>query len=312
MIVAKISFVLLMFAGMAFSEDTLPQGKSAGDAAAKVDEQYPPRADNGVLQRATPLVNAHAHNDYQHKRPLFDALDHGFCSVEADIFLVEGRLLVGHTRFDLRPERTLQALYLDPLRARIEKNGGRVYAGGPTVTLLIDFKTKGPETYAVLRKVLAEYAGMLTVVEKGKVTEKAITAVLSGNAAQARAEILADSPQYAGIDGRPSDLSSDVPASLLPLVSESWGSQFKWRGEGPLPDGEKSKLLEMVKKAHEQGRRVRFWGTPDKADFWKVLREAGVDLLNADDLDGLQKFLLEQHPSDTDEKKTACSGSGEL
>ncbi len=42
---------------------------------------------------AAPLVNAHAHNDYAHKRPLADALDHGFCSVEADIFLVDGALI---------------------------------------------------------------------------------------------------------------------------------------------------------------------------------------------------------------------------
>ena len=25
-----------------------------------------------------PLIHAHAHNDYEHKRPLLDALDHGF------------------------------------------------------------------------------------------------------------------------------------------------------------------------------------------------------------------------------------------
>ena len=33
-----------------------------------------------------PLIHAHAHNDYQHKRPLLDALDHDFCSVEADVY----------------------------------------------------------------------------------------------------------------------------------------------------------------------------------------------------------------------------------
>src|SRR5437762_12180166 len=89
-----------------------------------------------------PLPQAHAHNDYEHKRPLLDALDNGFCSVEADIFLVEHELLVGHARKDLKPERTLQKLYLDPLRERIKANGGKVYSGGPTVFLLIDVKTE--------------------------------------------------------------------------------------------------------------------------------------------------------------------------
>ena len=46
------------------------------------------------VPRALPA--AHAHNDYLHKRPLLDALAQGFCSVEADIFLVDGALLVAH------------------------------------------------------------------------------------------------------------------------------------------------------------------------------------------------------------------------
>ncbi len=33
-----------------------------------------------------PLTRAHAHNDYEHKRPLWDALDRGFGSVGADIW----------------------------------------------------------------------------------------------------------------------------------------------------------------------------------------------------------------------------------
>ena len=42
------------------------------------------------------LTNAHAHNDYEHTHPLADALEQGFCSIEADIHLVNGKLLVAH------------------------------------------------------------------------------------------------------------------------------------------------------------------------------------------------------------------------
>src|SRR3954470_14608888 len=86
--------------------------------------------------QVVPLTRVHAHNDYEHKRPLFDALDHGFCSVEADIYLVNGQLLVAHDRSQVKPDRTLQSLYLDPLRERVRRNGGRVYHQGPEVTLL--------------------------------------------------------------------------------------------------------------------------------------------------------------------------------
>jgi hypothetical protein len=107
-----------------------------------------------------PLPSAHAHNDYLHKRPLLDALEHGFCSVEADVFLVRGDLLVAHTALDIRAERTLQALYLDPLRARARANGGRVYPHGPTITLLVDFKVDliNTDDLAGLQKFLIEGA----------------------------------------------------------------------------------------------------------------------------------------------------------
>src|SRR5438034_4524920 len=89
---------------------------------------------DGPATKVVPLSHGHAHNDYEHKRPLFDALDNGFCSVEADIYLVNGQLLVAHERFQAKPEKTLQSLYLDPLRERVKKNGGRVYPNGPECT----------------------------------------------------------------------------------------------------------------------------------------------------------------------------------
>ena len=49
-----------------------------------------------------PLGRAHAHNDYEHTRPLLDALDCGFGSIEADVHLVDGRLLVAHDAFAVK------------------------------------------------------------------------------------------------------------------------------------------------------------------------------------------------------------------
>ncbi len=239
-----------------------------------------------------PLPAAHAHNDYAHARPLLDALEHGFCSVEADIFLTNGLLQVGHTAQELRPDRTLAALYLEPLRQRIRQNGGRVYRDGPTVTLAIDFKTAPQPTYAELRQVLAAYADILTAVENGKVTQRAVTVILSGTAP--RAELAADSPRYAMLDGRAADLESAAPADLVPWISENWNKFFRWRGAGEMPAGERVKVREMVAKAHKAGRKVRFWGAPDAPAVWRELRAAGVDLLSVDDLDGARRFLLQE------------------
>jgi hypothetical protein len=237
----------------------------------------------------TPLTRVHAHNDYEHKRPLFDALDQGFCSVEADIYLVEGKLLVGHTRRSLRPDRTLQALYLDPLKQRVAENGGRVYKGGPPVTLFIDLKTAGRKTYAALRPILEEYRDMISSFSPNGVRRRAIDVVITGDCP--RAEIEADKDRLAAIDGKATDLDSDLAADLIPVISESWRSFFKWRGKGPLPAGEREKLLSFVKKAHDHGRRIRFWAAPDNLATWQELYSANVDLINTDDLAGAAQFL---------------------
>ncbi|MHC4434707.1 MAG: phosphatidylinositol-specific phospholipase C/glycerophosphodiester phosphodiesterase family protein [Planctomycetota bacterium] len=244
-----------------------------------------------------PLVRAHAHNDYRHDRPLHDALAHGFTSVEADVFLVDGDLLVAHDRHEITGERTLRALYLDPLRERVRKNGGKVYRGGPQVTLLIDFKSEAVSTYKVLDRILAEYKDIFTSFGPGGRRDRAVLAIISGNRPY---ELMASqSVRYAGYDGRLRDLQSEAPADLMPLISDRWPTHFTWRGVGEMPDDERLKLREIIQTAHARGRRVRFWATPDNPSpareaLWRELLIAGVDMLNTDDLKGLQQFLLAQ------------------
>jgi hypothetical protein len=254
---------------------------------------HPPNARAGGIVR--PLERAHAHNDYHQDRPLRDALDHGFCSVEADVFLVDGELLVGHSRSELSADRTLESLYLGPLLERVRQNDGWVYPGGPAFTLLVDVKSDGEATYLVLDTILAGYETMLTSVIDGLVSSKAVTVVVSGN--RAWEPIESDSTRYVGIDGRLSDLGSDKPGHLMPLMSDRWGKLSEWSGEGPMPDAVRAELRRIVRDAHAAGRRVRFWATPDypspaRTAVWTELLEAGVDLIGTDDLGGLKSFLL--------------------
>jgi lysophospholipase L1-like esterase len=244
----------------------------------------------------TPLIHAHAHNDYEHPHPLFDALSHGFCSIEADIFLRANQLLVGHSPQRLHDDRTLERLYLDPLRERVRANHGRVYPGGPTIYLLIDVKTKAETTWPALNAVLDRYGDMLSVTRHGKFEANAVTVVVTGtisdsNAKATRDVIAAQDVRYVGIDGRPRDLDSNLPSHLMPWISERWGAIFRWRGEGQMPQEEWSKLQDYVVKAHEHGRLVRFWATPENPDFWQRLLFANVDLINTDQLAELHRFL---------------------
>ncbi len=248
-----------------------------------------------TIVRATepkPLPQAHAHNDYEHARPLLDALDHGFCSVEADIWLTPDGLLIGHDKKDLKPGRTLESLYLDPLRERIKTNGGRVYRDGPPFYLLVDVKTEAEATYAALDKVLAGCADILSVTREGKRDAKAVTVILSGN--RASETIAKQSVRYVkSMAGRRIWMLTSRRVCIRGSA-RIWTLLFKWNGEGAMPATEREKLRDLVKRTHVQGRKIRFWNTAEKEAMWKELLAAGVDYINTDKLDELQRFLLSQ------------------
>jgi glycerophosphoryl diester phosphodiesterase len=252
-------------------------------------------ADDPCADALTPLARAHAHNDYDHEQPLLDALEHGFTSVEADIWLVEGELLVAHDLEATQPGRTLAALYLDPLAERVRTQGGVVHpCFQHSVQLLIDIKSEGAPTYRALHDMLARYPQLLSTFTWDTVREQAVTVVISGNRPL---ELMArQRVRYAAYDGRASDLSTDADAAFIPLVSDNWTNLFGWIGVGAIPEAEHQKLQNFVTTAHQRGRRVRFWATPEdratREAVWSALLEAGVDYINTDDLAGLETFLL--------------------
>jgi hypothetical protein len=239
----------------------------------------------------SPLDHAHAHNDYEHARPLLDALDRGFGSVEADIYLVNGALLVAHERDSVRADRTLEALYLAPLRGWIETHSGRVYADRPPLTLLIDVKSDAEATWAALEPLLRRYDDVITSWHGDSMTTRPVVAVISGE--RPLVTLSAQRDRWAGLDGRLGDLeaSHSVPSAAMPLVSDDWEEITKWRGDGAPPNSARRRVAQAVARAHAQGRRLRFWNTPDLPAVWRLLLESGVDLIGADDLDALRQFL---------------------
>lgn len=255
----------------------------------------PPR--QSVVQ---PLERAHAHNDYEHDRPLLDALDHGFTSAEVDVWLVDDELYIGHDGPDLT--RTLRETYLEPLAQRVRRNAGSTYPRwDEPFRLLIDVKSAGPATWALIDSQLADHPQLFTSYRQGRVREGAVTAVISGN--RDLAGMQAATTRFSFYDGRLQDLGKGIPASLMPLVSDNWTKHFIWQGVGPMPVSERAKLEAVVAQAHAAGYDVRFWATPDAAlpnreALWRELVAADVDVLNTDDLAGLQRFLLAEDPAE--------------
>ncbi|EFY88044.1 hypothetical protein MAC_05908 [Metarhizium acridum CQMa 102] len=153
-------------------------------------------------------VPVHSHNDYWRPHPLYSALAAGCMSVEADVWLSpDGNdLYVGHHRSSLSASRTLQTLYLDPIKEILDRlNPGNVsdLDGGPngmfqtapdtTLVLLIDVKGNATQIWPVVDKQLEALrkSGYLSTLEYSNSTSSSksapvfkqgpITVVASGN-----------------------------------------------------------------------------------------------------------------------------------
>ncbi|WP_265447086.1 phosphatidylinositol-specific phospholipase C/glycerophosphodiester phosphodiesterase family protein [Flexivirga meconopsidis] len=238
------------------------------------------------------LPGTHAHGDYAHRRPLWDALAAGFTSIEADLWMVRGQLFIGHSWPN--PLRTLRRLYLEPL-AELVRETGCIYPGfTDPVLLLIDLKSDAGNARPVIERQLAEYPELFSSWHEGELVPGPVTAVVSGTLAGKNF----DAPlRWTGVDGRLRGGSEHGTASTMPLLSDSWPGLFSWNGEGKMPTGERLRLQHLVDSAHARGQQVRFWGTPDgrgttRDNLWDTLLEAGVDYLNTDDLTGARDFLL--------------------
>lgn len=140
----------------------------------------------------------HSHNDYWRRVPLFSAIEVGCIGVEADIWLFDKELFVGHSVASLTRNRTLDSLYINPLLDILSKQNPRltmlpdentqphgVFDTDPeqTLILLIDFKTSGSALWPHVQSALQPLRekNYLTRSNGTQITRGPITVVGTGN-----------------------------------------------------------------------------------------------------------------------------------
>lgn len=239
--------------------------------------------DHDISPSAVALPKAHAHNDYQHDRPLREAISRGFASVEADVHLVGDELFLGHWVPGLSSKNTLREVYLEPLSSLMARQNGKVYARYEGVFyLMVDIKTDSLATWRALRRQLQQYPVFQC--------NPHFRVFVSGN--RAAHHIRNDTEEIMAVDGRLPDLHKHADSEYMPVISDNFRKYFKWRGKGQMPEHEKARLQNLADEVHRQGKKLRFWAIPDQQNAWQTLLEAGVDFISTDDLQGVQQFFL--------------------
>lgn len=232
------------------------------------------------------IANAHAHNDYEHPVPFYTAFNAGFGSIEADVFPVNGVLIVAHSKKEIERERTLENLYIKPLLQQFKKNRNR------KVNLLIDIKENYKESLKLLIEALKPLRKFLYSAAN---KNNPVTILISGE--RPPPNEYKNYPDYIYFDDDLRKFHNSQEWQRVGLVSLSFERYSRWNGEGVLPKKDKDTLLHVIDTVHASGKKIRFWAAPDNENSWKTQMKLGVDLIGTDKIQALSNFLEKKNDS---------------
>lgn len=226
-------------------------------------------------------ADVHSHNDYLNDIPFSQAFSNRLGCIEADIFPVNGILVVAHSKKEIQPLRTLKNLYLEPLLKKIITDQSQ------RVRLLIDIKEDYPSSLLLLMKELEPLKPYLSVPGE----TKPVLILISGS--RPTPAEYKNYPPYIFFDD---DLKQPHDATAwqrVGLVSLQFSKYSAWKGENALEKKDRKKLKHTIDSVHLAGKPIRFWGAPDNEKAWKTQMKLGVDLIGTDKIDAISSFLRE-------------------
>ena len=227
-------------------------------------------------------VKIHAHNDYDNARPLLNALDNKVASIEADVVLARGSLIVTHSENETRRKKSLSVLYLDPIIALFEKNNGQISPDNDyKIALMIDIKQKPAEVLQELIKLVEPFRKVFD----RSVNPKAVQLIISGD--RGPSTEWKNFPSYIYFDGRPSETYEKEALDKIALISDNYFNYLKFRNNA----GDSVLITAVIQKAHALQKPFRFWGAPDTENVWQLLKSCGIDFLNTDKLEECRKYI---------------------
>lgn len=221
-------------------------------------------------------ISGHSHNDYAQKYPFKTAFNTKMGSIEADVHFLNGNLYVAHDKEHIKQSRTLEKLYLKPLEEAIKT--GKAYP----LVLLIDIKSQADSTLDAVVKQIAQHSAFFN-------GDSPVKFVISGN--RPKPERWIYYPFFIQFDGRPTETYTDEQWQRIGMVSDNFEKYVTTKGQKDIDSITADKLKSVIENTHKQGKKMRFWATPDTKNVWKTLAEMGVDFINTDSPKALSKFL---------------------
>ncbi|CCH43792.1 hypothetical protein BN7_3346 [Wickerhamomyces ciferrii] len=259
----------------------------------------------------------HSHNDYWRSIPLFNALELGINSVEADVWYLptinSNELYVGHKKLLLSQYKTLDSLYLSNLETLLDElnqqhitNGlfnGVLKNSSKTLNLIIDIKTNANETFNQVLSQLKPFIDKNYLTFYDSTTKEweigPLTIHISGNIPYEL--IKSQEKRYTFIDSKldSPEFQKQYNNELSIFTSSSLKNLIRSK---PNNDGLTQEQLDILEDkfhtAQTMGIKTRIWDIPNhqnnqRDEITMDLLKIGVDMINCDDLKNCIKLLKE-------------------
>ena len=232
---------------------------------------------SGVTAFAQSPIMLHSHNDYTQAAPFWQAWSQKVHSIEADVFLTDGGLLVGHDPENLSENLTFEALYVEPIVTVFERNGGHAWKDSEeTLQLMVELKSDTERTLAAVCDLLSQRPDVFDP----SVNPDAVRVVVTGNVPAP--EDFGKWPEFIAFDGDAGTEYTPQQLERVALISADFSEYSQWNGNGSIIPAEYAKLTEVIEKAHSLGKPVRFWNAPEGVTVYYTFYNMGIDYMNTD------------------------------
>lgn len=219
----------------------------------------------------------HSHNDYCRRAPFWQAYAQQVYSIEADVFLHDGQLLVGHDVEDLSPELTFEGMYVEPLVTLYKRNGGRAWKDSDEpIQLMVELKSETEPTLRAVTALLDRYPEVFDTTVNPDAVRIAVTGRVPAP------EEFGNYPAYVLFDGEWDRNYTPAQLERVALVSANFQDYSQWNGKGSIIPVELAKIEQIIDRAHAWGKPVRFWGAPEGTTVYYTFYDLGIDYLNTD------------------------------
>lgn len=241
----------------------------------------------GVFQgKAQDRILIHSHNDYRQTVPFYQAYAQKTFSIEADVFLEGGELLVGHEPEELSPLLNFQELYINPLVKLYERNGGTAWKGSKEpLQLVVELKSDTKPTLDKVIEVLDKHEHVFNP----QANPNAVRVVITGKVPDPAD--FESYPDFIAFDGQVDIDYTDAQLKRIAMISPPFFEYADWNGKGTLTGADKKRVREVIDKVHRLGKPIRFWGTPEGVTAWNTFHRMGVDIINTDEVEEVTLFF---------------------